>query len=173
MLETNNFAPQSASEPFVITRTVKAPRALVWKLHTEREHLMRWFGPKGFTMQSCSMDLRPGGLFHYCLRSPDGMEMWAKWIFREIDEPNSLNFIVSFSDPQGGTTIHPMNPNWPREILSTIRFTEQNGQTTIDVEWSPYNATELEQKTFDDGRESMTIGWSGTFERLDSYLSTL
>lgn len=107
----NSSVTESAENEFVITRTFDAPRDLVWKAHTEPERLKQWWGPKGFTMLSCKVDLRPGGLFHYGMRSPDGQVMWGKFIYREIVKPERLVFIVSFSDEKGGTTRHPLAPN--------------------------------------------------------------
>lgn len=161
----------AASAPFVIARTFDAPRELVWKAFTERDQLMRWFGPKGFTMQFATLDLRPGGVFHYGLQSPDGKEMWGKWIFREIVKPERLVFVVSFSDAQGGVTRHPMSPTWPLETLSTNTFTEHEGKTTIAVRWSAINATDDERKTFDDSHEGMRMGWTGTMDQLAAYLT--
>jgi len=62
----------ASDEPFVLTRTFDAPRALVWKVWTEPEHLSQWWGPKGLTMLYCKVNLRPGGLCHYGMRTPDG-----------------------------------------------------------------------------------------------------
>lgn len=56
------------SEEFVITRVFDAPRDLVFKAHTECERLKRWWGPKGFIMTVCNLDLRPGGAFHSARR---------------------------------------------------------------------------------------------------------
>src|ERR1041385_1556257 len=78
----------AAVKEFVISRVFDAPRDLVWKAFTECEHLMHWWGPKGFKMVSCKMDFRPGGIFHYCLESPDGQKMWGKFIYREIKAPD-------------------------------------------------------------------------------------
>ena len=63
----------------VVLRNVRvfdAPRDLVWKAFTESERLMQWWGPKGFTMLVAKLDLRPGGVFHYSMRSPDGRAMY-------------------------------------------------------------------------------------------------
>lgn len=158
---------------FTIQRLVDAPRALVWEVYTQPAHLMKWFGPKGFAMLRCEMDLRPGGRFHYCLRSPEGLELWGKWIIQDIVVPETLSMIIAFSDAAGGTTRHPMNPNWPRETLATTTFTERDGKTLIDLRWSAHHATDIEQKTFDESHASMQQGWGGTFEQLVAYLEAL
>ena len=82
---TTTTTPNKTTErPFVISRTFDAPRKKVWQAWTERERLMQWFGPKGFTMPVAKVDFRPGGTCHSCLRSPEGHEMWGKFIYREI-----------------------------------------------------------------------------------------
>jgi uncharacterized protein YndB with AHSA1/START domain len=105
------------------------------------------------------------------MRTPDGHEMWGRWVIREIVELERLAFINSFSDEAVGITRHPMNAQWPLEMLSNIRFEEQNGKTTLTVEWLPVNATDLECKAFDEGRESMSNGWGGSLDRLAEYLA--
>jgi uncharacterized protein YndB with AHSA1/START domain len=63
-----------------------------------------------------------------------------------------------------------MSPTWPLEMLSTFTFTERDGKTTLTIRWSPYNANEVESKTFDEGRKGMIGGWTGTLDQLETYL---
>jgi uncharacterized protein YndB with AHSA1/START domain len=164
-------AVPSAQEEFVITRVFDAPRELVWKAFTEREHLMHWWGPKGFKVLSCSLDLRPGGIFHYCLQSPDGQQMWGKFVYREIVAPERIVHILSFSDENQGVTRHPMAPVWPLETLATVTFSERGGKTTMTVRWAPHNATEEERNMFASSHDSMRQGWTGTMDQLADYLA--
>jgi uncharacterized protein YndB with AHSA1/START domain len=158
-------------KPFVISRTFDAPRDLMWKAWTDEKRMAEWFGPKGAAIFHSKNDLRPGGVYHYGMRIPDGSEIWGKWVYRDIRKPEKLEFIVSFSDPKGGITRHPMAPEWPLEMLSKITFVESNGRTTVTVEWSPYNAGESERNAFNAGRESMKGGWTGTMDQLETYLA--
>lgn len=157
-------------ETFVIARTFDAPRDLVWKAWTEQGRLMEWFGPKGSTMTHAKLDLRPGGVFHYGLRMPNGDEIWGKWVFREIVPPDRLVLVSSFSDANGGITRHPMAPTWPAEMLTRTTFAERDGKTTITIEWRPLNAAAEERDEFVNRKPSMSQGWGGTFEQLDEYL---
>lgn len=159
------------TEPFIISRVFDAPRELVFKAWTERERLMQWFGPKGFTMPAAKMDFRPGGSFHYCMRSPDGKEMWGKFVYREIVAPERIVLVSSFSDKDGNLTRHPFVPTWPLETLSTTTFEQHAGKTTLTIRWLPLNATEQERQTFANMRQSMNQGWTGTFEQLTEYLA--
>jgi uncharacterized protein YndB with AHSA1/START domain len=164
-------AADAAGGPFIISRAFNAPRDLVWKAYTERERLMNWFGPKGFAMLAATLDLRPSGVFHYCMRGSNGAEMWGKWIFREIVKPEKLVYTVSFSDAAGGVTRHPLSANWPLETLSTATLTEHEGKTTIALQWTTLNATAEEQKTFDASHDGMRMGFTATFDQLEEYLA--
>jgi uncharacterized protein YndB with AHSA1/START domain len=155
---------------FVISRTFRAPLDRVWKAWTEPEQMAKWWGPKGFEADVKLLDLKPGGMFHYRLLSPQGQEMWGRMVFREIIPRERLVFINSFSDPDRGVTRHPMAPEWPLLMHTTISFAEADGKTTVTVEWEPYEASESECETFDKGRDSMQAGWTGTFEKLEAYL---
>jgi uncharacterized protein YndB with AHSA1/START domain len=86
-------------------------------------------------------------------------------------KPERLVWVNSFSDPEGGVTRHPMAPDWPRELLTTVTFADENGRTRVTVQWVPIDASEAEQRAFDQGRDSMTRGWGGTFEQLVAYLA--
>ena len=160
-------------KPFEISRVFDAPRDRVWKAWTETERLKQWWGPAGFKVHTCKVDLRPGGSFLYGMTAPDGTDMWGKFAYREIEAPKRLVFMNSFSDPKGGVTRHPWSPNWPLQMLSTVTFEEQaGGKTKVTVEWTPTDgSSELERKTFDEGRDSMKQGWGGTMDQLTAYLS--
>ena len=160
------------TKPFVISRVFDAPRDRVWKAWTEVEQMKQWWGPKGFVVTHCKIELRPGGKGHYCLRAPDGSDMWGRFVYREIAKPSRLVWINSFSDKDGGLSTHPMNPSWPREMLTTVSFKDLGGKTEVTVEWIPVDgssATEL--KTFDQGRDSMKGGWTGTLDQFTAYLA--
>ena len=159
-----------AFAPFEISRLYDAPRARVWQAWTEPSRLKHWWGPRGFTVHTCKVDLRPGGTFLYGMKAPDGSDMWGKFVYREIKAPEKLVFVVSFSDPQGGVTRHPLSPDWPEYILSTVEFSDLGGKTKVSIRWIPHEASEAERKVFEAGRPSMTQGWGGTLDQLEAYL---
>lgn len=159
--------------PFVISRVFDAPRDKVWRAWTEVEHLRQWWGPKGFSVTHCKLDLRPGGQMHYCLRTPNGQEMWGRWAIREVAKPERLVWINSFSDKDGGVTVHPAMADWPREMHTRVTFEDLGGKTKVTVQWVPVeSSSDAERKTFDEGRDSMKGGWSGTYEQLAAHLAS-
>ena len=158
-------------KPFEVSRVFDAPREQVWKAWTDPGELKKWWGPRGFKVHSCKVDLRPGGMFLYGMSAPDGSDMWGKFIYREIAAPKKLVFVVSFSDPKGGVTRHPGSPGWPLYILSTVEFEELGPRRTrVCVTWLPHEATDAERRTFDEGRDSMKQGWGGTLDQLAAHL---
>ena len=96
----------------------------------------------------------------------------GRQVYREIVPPEKIVLIGSFSDEKGGLTRHPLAPAWPIEMYSVFTFEEQpGGKTKFTVRWSPHNPMEEERKAFDAGHGSMTQGWSGTLEQLETYLA--
>jgi uncharacterized protein YndB with AHSA1/START domain len=164
-------AATGTADEFVISRTFNAPRELVWKAFTDPEEMKQWWGPKGFTVIASKMDFRPGGTYHYGMRAPDGSAMWGKLVYREIDPPQRMLLVNSFSDEAGGITRHPMAPSWPLEMLSTFLFEEENGRTCLTIKWKPLNASAEEIATFAGAHDGMRQGWTGTMDQLDAYLA--
>lgn len=171
MATGDDSAPPSGERQLVITRVFDAPRELVWKAFTEADRLAQWWGPKGFTMLVRRLDFRPGGVFHYSMRSPDGQVMWGKFVYRDILAPERLVFVNSFSDEEGNITRAPFSPTWPLEVVNTVTLSESRGKTTVTFRGGPINTTEEERETFWNRRESTRHGFAGTFDQLAAYLS--
>ncbi len=160
------------TKPFVISREFAAPRALVWRVWSEPEHFSQWFGPKGFQkMKLAKFDLQPGGMMHYSMTTPEGKEMWGRALYREVVPPTKIVWLNSFSDKDAGVTQHPFSKDpWPLQMLTTLTLTEQGAKTLVTINWVPFESTDAECATFEAGRESMKMGWGGTFDRLGEYL---
>lgn len=160
------------AEPvLVITRVFHAPRELVFKAWTEARHLKHWWGPKGFNVGVAELDLRPGGICHFSMRSPDGIEMWGKFTYREIVAPERLVYTISFADAEGNTVRAPFSATFPLEYLNVLTFSEQDGKTTLTMQATPVATSEEERKTFESMFKSMQQGFGGTFDQLDAYLA--
>lgn len=156
---------------FVISRVFDAPRELVWKAFTEAARMEQWWGPKGMPTRVAKLEFRPGGIFLYSMRAPDGKEWWGKWVYREIVAPERLVSVVSFTDEKRNPVRHPMSPTWPLEVLSTATFSAQANKTLLTVRSVAINATEAERKTFEAGFKGMEQGFNGTWDQLAEYLA--
>lgn len=141
----------------VMTRVFNAPRALVFDAWTRPEHLVHWFGPRGYTMPVCEVDLRPGGVWRFIMRGPDGAEMGMKGVYREIAAPERLVNTETFDD-------------WPdSESIVTMTLEEQEGRTTM-ISTSLYESLEARDALLDSGME---VGAGETLDRLEEHLGTM
>ena len=161
--------------PFSISHVFNGPREKVWQAWTEQEHLLKWFGPRGAKMQQAVLDLRVGGLFHYCMSHPNGMEMWGRWVFRIINCPDRIEFVSSFSNADGGVTPAPFQglDDFPLETLTTVTLVDHAGigkGTLVTVESRPLNGTKIQREFFNAFHPSMRQGWEGTMQQLSEFL---
>ncbi len=158
-------APPAAPE-LVITRVFDAPREVVFRAWTEPEHFVRWWGPNGFTTPVCKIDLRPGGVWHVCMRSPDGRDYWSKGVYREIVVPERIVATDFFSD-EAGNLVQPsqygLPAAWPAEMLLTVTFAEQDGKTRLTVRQSVPESLARSIGAVD--------GWNQSFDRLAEQLA--
>ncbi|MEW6101688.1 MAG: SRPBCC domain-containing protein [Candidatus Omnitrophota bacterium] len=154
------------TEDLVITRFFDAPDELVWKAWTEPEIFKRWWGPKGFTIPFAKIDLRVGGVYHNCMRAPDGKEYWSRGVYREIAPLEKIVCTDSFSDKEGNivsATQYGMSANFPPELLITVTFSEFAGKTRLTLRHSGIPAG----KDHDD----CLTGWSESFDKLAEELA--
>lgn len=102
----------------IITRIVKAPRALVFQAWTDPVHLERWYGPNGFVTKTISMDFRVGGLWKFTMTGPDGTVFPNVVLYKEItpverivhdhgEREDSVMFeaTITFIENDGGTLV--------------------------------------------------------------------
>jgi uncharacterized protein YndB with AHSA1/START domain len=158
---------------FTVTRTFDAPRELVWRAHTEPEHLARWWGPKGFETMVARFELRPGGMFLYRMKSAAGQVMWGRFIYRDIAAPGRLAFVLSFSDEAGGITRAPFDAGWPLETLTVITLAERGGGTVLTLRAWPLGANEAERQAYIAGFKSMDGGFNASFDQLADCLARM
>lgn len=88
--------PNPSPLELVLTRIIAAPRERLFKAWTTQ--LKEWWGPHGMTTPSCTMDLRPGGIFRTVMRAPDGTEYPTKGVFLEVVEPERIVFTDAYDD---------------------------------------------------------------------------
>lgn len=164
------MAMSNATE-FVISRIIDAPREKVWKVWTEPEHLTRWWGPKDFTAPVCKIDLRVGGKYHYCMRSPDGREYWSGGVFKEIVTNERIVATDTFMDADGNV-LSPaefgLSPDFPKESLVTVLFEDQGGKTKLSIVYKlPESAVAREAMV----NSEMEEGWNQSLDKFEAEAS--
>ena len=117
-------------------------------------------------MPYCEIDLREGGIFLYCMRSPEGRDFWGRGVFREIVVPERLVLVMSFADAEGNAvpaTHYGMGPEWPPETLLTVAFEEESGETRVTLRYECLPPGE-------DG-DGTRQGWTEMLDGLAEYLA--
>ena len=146
---------QTASESeLVITRVFDAPLALVFAAWTEPEHLARWSGPQGFTVPHRTMDLREGGRYRACLRSPEGAEHWVGGVYKTLQPPHRLVMTHAWEDEHG-------EPG-PQTLVTVTLSEESPGKTRMHFRQSGFDSAS--------SRDGHARGWASSFERLQALL---
>ena len=161
MTQNKNNTTTSSEREFVMERIFNAPRKLVFEAYSDCKHLAHWWGPKDWTLPVCQMDFRPGGIWLYCMRGPDGMESWGKATYREIIAPERIVYTDAFVDVEGNEL-----EGMP-EMLITMVFSEQDGKTKLTSRTQFASAAEL-KAVLEMGMEQ---GFTETLDRLEAYLA--
>ena len=153
----------------VAERVFDAPRELVFRAWTEAEHLRQWWGPTGWLVPHITVDLRPGGKWHYCMQGPEdagewaGVQSWGLGTYQEIVPNERIVYVDAFSDAEGN-----VNEQMPLSYI-TVEFHDHNGQTRV-VSRTRYDTEEQLQAIVKMGAVE---GFTQTMDRLEGYLKQL
>ncbi|MFN8380069.1 MAG: SRPBCC domain-containing protein [Anaerolineae bacterium] len=147
-----------------ITRVFNAPRPLVFAAYTEPEYLLRWWGPSEYPLVICNVDLRPGGRWHYCMKSrTTGDEAWGIGIYSEVDPPKKLVYADSFSDAEGH-----INEALPTAEV-VVQFEDAGSQTRVVITTKYAREEELQAVV----QMGMVEGITETLGQLEKLLNEL
>lgn len=145
-----------------VTRSFKAPRALVFRAYTEPALVRRWMtGFPGWSMPVCDMDVRAGGSYRWRWRNDaDGQEFGFSGTFREVEAPSRIVHSERY-DP--GTVGGDYGEG---EAIITLTFTEDGGVTTVTtlMDFGSMEARDAAVKT------GMTDGMEYSYQLLERVL---
>lgn len=143
--EAKDYAPEEVVE---IVRTFDAPRALVWRLWSEPEHRLRWWGPEGFGLKSLDMDFREGGAWRMQMQHVSGYVHHVHGVFREVKEPSRLSFTY-------------VNDEDMHETLVVMDFIDLGTKTEMRFRQAPFTTLTA--------RDAHGWGWGSTLDLLADY----
>lgn len=156
MAPEDTAAPTLEQRTLFIDRTFDAPRELVFKAWTDPQHIVQWWGPRGFKSTVLTLDLRSGGAYRIHMRSPENTDHWSQGIYREVVPPERLVMVGSWADRDG-------NPTTPQTV-ATVTFEDLGGKTRLTL----HQVFETET-----ARDAHRGGWSSSMEVLAEYLATV
>ncbi len=157
---------------FFINRSFDTSIEQMFAMWTQPEHFSRWLPPTGFDMQFIKCDIKPGGSSFYVMSGPNGMKMYGRADYLHLDKPHRVVYTQQFCDENEKVTRHPMSPTWPETMLTTVLLSAEGEQRTrVTICWEPHHANKVEIETFAAARAGMTQGWTGSLDKLETYLS--
>lgn len=163
-MSTLNVRTDAAAREVVLERELPASRERVWASWTTAAELEDWWGPAGWTTTIRSLDVRPGGLWHFGM-GPEGgePEVWIRAVYSEVITGSSLSYVEGFSDETGADLD-------PESNAVTVDFIEFDpGSTRLVMRFRFSSSERLEEIS----RMGMAGGYRESFDRLDSHLSSL
>ena len=141
-----------------IDRTFEAPRERVWEAWTDPDQVAQWWGPEGFTVPRCELEVRPGGRYHIDMEAPDGTVYPDAGEYLDVDESERLVMVSRvFEDEDGIPQL---------ETRSTVTFEADGDRTHLTLEAEVVSAT----PDVEDALGGMEMGWSQSFEKLEEFL---
>ena len=145
--------PAAQDRVLLFTRLFDASRRAVFRAWTDPEQLTRWWAPEGFSVTFLKMDVRPGGAWRKCMRSPEGKDYWRRGVYLEVIEPERLVFTYISDDPVSDPA---------HETVVTIRFEDQGAKTLMTFRQEEFESVAA--------RDSHNFGWTSCMQRFAAYL---
>jgi uncharacterized protein YndB with AHSA1/START domain len=149
----------------VMTRTLDAPRDLVWRALTDPEHFSKWWGPKPYTAPLIKMDVREGGNLLWAMESPEGVRHFSGGRFTTVKAPGLLACVVYFAD-ENGERIEPATlgfpPDWDGNQTITFTLDDLGDRTRLTMRQTGIPSGEM--------RHMATAGWLTSIDKLHESL---
>jgi uncharacterized protein YndB with AHSA1/START domain len=146
------------TEYFAVTRTLAAPREIVFDALTKPEHFAVWFGTAEVEVpqDTLSMDVRPGGAFRAVMHLPDGNLIHWAGTYIEVDPPARV--AMTLTDQPGDDAGLP--------VIFDLESVEGGTQLTVRQDRSDFSdeqvaATIAGYNAFIDDLEKIVTGIKG------------
>lgn len=156
---------------FTIQRRFAAPIDRVFDAWADPVQMARWSGPEGTRVTLLSGTIAAGKQLLARSDAADGGVLHSLCHYRIVDRPSHLVYDQSFADADGNIVPCPFFDAWPATLRTDIRFEEVDGGTRITLRWIPVDPSADQIAAFVAAMDSMTGGWSGSFDKLDAYLA--
>lgn len=162
----------SDEDKFVINRSFDAPIETMFDMWTRPEHIANWLAPAGFETHFYRADITTGGST-FCRMASPAFSIHGLFKYEEVRRPDRIVYLQQFCDERENITRHPMAPDWPETFRTSIHLAAEGPERTRVTVTSEAagHATAAERAAFAAGRAGMTMGWTGSFDKLDQVLA--
>ena len=146
--------------PVRLSRSLNAPRELVFRAWSSADHVKRWFAPTGFTVPQARVEMHVGGPFEALMRAPDGVTHSVRGTFVEVSEFDRLALDLVVEDTKGHALFR---------AYTEANFTEALGGTRIDVTQT-YTVLDPDAAWMATGAPE---GWAQTLDKLAAEIARM
>ena len=122
--EAKQDAAMRQPPPLKLSRVLHARRETVFKAWSSADHVKRWFSPETYTVPDARVEMRVGGPFEVCMRSPSGEEHWTRGAFVEVIPHTRLVIDMHVADGAGKPLFR---------AYTAVDFSDALGGTQMDV----------------------------------------
>jgi uncharacterized protein YndB with AHSA1/START domain len=123
-----------------VRRRIRASRAFLYQAWTDPARLVRWFGPKAWTVERCKIDARCGGSWQAWLRRGDGTSVYVSGTYTELESDRRIAFTWNAEGGQPNTlslvTIEFVDCEDGVEVCLTHRELTSSQAVDMDVGWN-------------------------------------
>lgn len=144
-----------ADDELLIVRTFEAPLTIVWRMWANRDHIIRWWGPEGFTVTDFDLDFRVGGAWRSGMVSAQYPKSWASGRFTAIEPMQRLAFTFAWEEDSVEAT----------DTNVEVTFAENAGRTIQRFHQTPFVTVA--------SRDSHVGGWDSLFNKEAIYAAAL
>jgi uncharacterized protein YndB with AHSA1/START domain len=122
-------------------------------------------------MEVLEGSMEPGKQIFYKMWNANGT-MYGRTAYLAFERPHRVRYTQQFCDEHGNIARHPMAPTWPATMLTTVDLTAEGpDRTRVTVTWEPGEGASREEiETFVKARTGMTMGWTGSFDKLEELI---
>jgi len=157
-------------DAFVLEKELDAPPKAVYDAWMNAEKVKQWFVPPGYEMSVFTIDGRPRGKMHYCIKDANGSEFCGLGIFEKIVPNQQLIALDSYADNQGNAIRNPYLHNWPIQMRTVVDFIGNKGKTKLKITSLPVDPSPEEAAAFESGKGGMEQTWTVYMKQLAAYL---
>ena len=153
-----NLDPQT---DLSFTRTLAAPRRVLWDCWTKPKHIKQFFVPKPHRVTACEIDLRPGGRFDTTFEV-EGQVMENRGVWLEVVDGRRLVFTDAYSEG--------WKPAPDPFMTAIVTFEDAEDGGTTYTATARHRTPEARER-----HEAMGFfdGWGTVADQLEAYARTL
>ncbi len=157
MSKIDDASLKGETAPVRVSRVFAAPRETVFKAWSSADHIKRWFCPDGYLVPEAKVEMRVGGAFEVCMRSPEGVDHWTRGTFTEVIAAERLTIDHHVIDPCGGGPLF--------SAVTQVTFNDEHGGGTLMEVVQTYSAVGAAQA--DQMLKGAPEGWRQTLDKLE------